>query len=132
MLVCTCVYVCVSVSMCMCICLCFCVCVCIARWSGNWPSNPKVVGLILSCEHFGIVNVSLSKKLYSHCSSPPSCNINEYLVITGEANVKLLSILTNGCGPCGILGAHTITLSMVLPHLWGTSPPPGGFASTDS
>ena len=44
---------------------------------------------IPSCGHSGIVGVSLSKKLYSHCSSPPSCNINGYLVITGEANVKL-------------------------------------------
>jgi len=51
---------------------------------------------------------------------------------TGEANVKLLSMSTNGCGPGGTLGAHTITLDMVQPHLRGTSPPPGGFASTGS
>jgi len=51
----------------------------------------------------GAVAVSLSKKLYHIAlvyqlyyrepginweSSPPSCNINEYLVITGEANVN--------------------------------------------
>ena len=55
-----------------------------------------------------------------------------YLVITGEANVKLLSMSANGCDPGGTLGAHTITLSMVQPHLRGTSPPPGGFASNGS
>ena len=32
--------------------------------------------------------VSLSKELYSHCSSPPSC-INGDLAIAGEANAKL-------------------------------------------
>ena len=90
------------------------------------------MGSIPSCGHSGNVGVSLSKKFHSHCSSPPSCNINGYLVITGEANVKPLSMSTNGCGPGGTLGAHTITLSMVQPHLQGTSPPPGGFASTGS
>ena len=53
-----------------------------------------------------------------------------YLVVTGEANIKLLSMSTNGCGPGGSFGAYTITLSMVQPYLWGTSPPPGGFAGT--
>ena len=48
-------------------------------------------------------------------SSPPSCNINGYLVLTGVANVKLLSI--NGCGPGGTSGAHTIILAMEQPHL---------------
>ena len=119
-----------------CVCACVRVCVCVrastAGWLGYRPSNTKVVGLIPRCGHFGIVDVSLSKKLHSHCSSPPSCNINGYLVITGEANVKLLSMSTNGCGPGGTLGAHTITLSMVQPHLRGTSPPPSGFASTGS
>ena len=135
-------YVCMPACVCMWVCVCMpaCVCVCvrvrvwasIARWLGNRPSNPKVVGSIPSCGHSGIVGVSLSKKLYSHCSSPPSCNINGYLVITGEANVKLLSMSANGCGPDGTLGAHTITLSMVQPYLRGTSLPPGGFASTGS
>ena len=39
---------------------------------------------------------------------------------------------TNGCGPGGTSGAHTITQGMVQLHLRGTNPPPGGFASTDS
>ena len=104
---------------CKCICECVCVCVCLTI----------VVCAHVSFGHSGIVGVSLSKKLYSHCSSPPSCNINGCLVITGEANVKLLSMSTDGCGPGGTLGAHTITLSMVQPHLRGTSP---GFASTGS
>jgi len=145
---CTCVRSYVHVCMCVCmyefVCVCVSVYVCaymrgcgclfvwasIARWSGNRPSNPKVVGLIPSCGHSDIIDVSLNKKLYSHCSSPPSCNISGYLVITGEANIKLLSMSTNRCGPGGTLGAHTITLSMVRPHLWSISPPPGGFAST--
>jgi len=37
---------------------------------------------------------------------------------------------TNGCGSGGTSGAYIITLGMVQPHLRGTSPPPGGFAST--
>ena len=66
-------------------------------------------------------------------SSSPSYNIIGYLVINGEANVKLLSMSTNGCGPPGgTSGTYTITLDMVQPHLWGTSPPPGGFSSTGS
>jgi len=36
------------------------------------------------CGHFGVAVVSLSKKLYSHCSSPPSC-MNGDLVLTREA-----------------------------------------------
>ena len=32
--------------------------------------------------------------------------VNDDLVITGEGNVKLLSMSVSGCGP----GAHTITL----------------------
>jgi len=35
----------------------------------------------------------------------------------------------NGYGPGGTSDAHTITLGMVQPHLQGTSPPPGAFAS---
>ena len=34
----------------------------------------------------------------------------------------------NGCGPGETSGAHAITLGMVQPHLWDTSPPPVGFA----
>ena len=60
---------------------------------------------------------------------PPSHNINGYVVITGE---ELLSMSAKGCGPGGTSGAHTITLSMVQLHLWGTIPPPGGLASTGS
>ena len=56
-------------------------------------------------------------------------NINGYLVTTKKANVKLLSISVDVCGPGGTLSAHTI---MVQPHLQGTSFPPGGFASTGS
>ena len=40
--------------------------------------------------------------------------------------------LDNGCGPGVTLGAHTIILGMEQSHLWGTSPPQGGFASTGS
>ena len=67
-----------------CVCVCMCVRTSIAKWSGHRPSNRKVVGLIPSCGHFSVVGVSLSKKLYSHCSSPLSC-INGDLVLTREA-----------------------------------------------
>ena len=77
-------------KVCACVCVCTRVCV-------------RVFICVCVCVHThthictGIeIGVSLSKKLYSHCSSPPSCNINGYLVITGEANVKLLSMYTNG------------------------------------
>ena len=79
---------CVRVSVCVCVCVCQGIGLLIQRL---WVRFPFVA----------IVGVSLSKKLYSHCSTPPSCNINGYLVITGEANVKLLSMSTNGCGPGG-------------------------------
>jgi len=111
--------------------VCVCVCVwlwaCIARWSGHWPSNRKVVGSIPSCGHFGVVGVSLSKKFYSHCASPPSCingdlgssppccNISGYLVITGEANVKLPA---NGCGPGGTCAWFSPTCgALALPRV---------------
>ena len=76
---CVCVYACACVYMRMRMFMCVhaCVCVCV-RVPGNRPSNPKVVGSIPSCGQSGIVGVFLSKKLYSHCSSPPSCNINGY------------------------------------------------------
>ena len=41
--------------------------------------------------------------------------VNVGMLITGEANVKLLSMSTNGCGPGGTPGAHIITLGMVQP-----------------
>jgi len=47
-------------------------------------------------------------------------------------DIKLLSMSTNVCGPGGTLGAHTITLGLEQPHLWGTGPTPGGFASSGS
>ena len=104
------------------------VCVCerasIARWSENQPSNPKVVGSIPSCDHSGIAGVSLSKKLYSHCSSPPSCNINGYLVITGEANVKLPSMSTNGCGPGGTWVPTPFPRAWYSPTCGALAPPP--------
>ena len=69
--------------------VCVCVCMCVYMLCMGWPNpNPKVVGSIPSCGHHGIVGVSLNKKLYSHSSSPLSCNINGYPVITGEAKVK--------------------------------------------
>ena len=51
--------------------------------------------------------VSLSKELYSHCSSPPSC-INGDLAIAGEANAKpcMSHLMVEPSG--GTLGAYTI------------------------
>ena len=54
---------------------------------------------------------NLSRDLLWYRNSPPSRNINWYLVITGEANVKLLSMSTNECSPSGTSGAHTVTPS---------------------
>ena len=68
--------------------------------------------------------------LTREAAHPAVISMDICLVITGEANVKLLSISTNGCDPSGTLGAHTITLGMVQLHLQVTNPPPGGFAST--
>ena len=64
------------------------------------------MGLIPNCGHFGVVGVSLNKKFTQiapvhpavqmgtccQLRKHPTYNINRYLVITGEANVKLLSI----------------------------------------
>ena len=66
------------------------------------------------------------------CACVCVCVCQTNVKLPGEANVKVLSMSTNGCGPGGTLGAHTITLSMVQPDLRGTSPPSGGFASTGS
>ena len=108
-------------------CVCVCVCVCEPVKLGGQGISLLIQRLWVRFSvvhgHSGIVGVSLSKKLYSHCSSPPSCSINGYLVITGEANVKLLSMSTSGCGPGGTLSAHTITLSIVQPHLWALALP---------
>ena len=55
-------------------CVCVRVCVCsIARWLGHLPGDRKVPCRFDSrLRYFGVV-VSLSKKLYSYCSSLPSC-----------------------------------------------------------
>ena len=80
----------------------------------------------------------LSKKLYSHCSTLPNCingdlqltteiahqlNINGYLVMTGEANVKLLSMSANKCGPGGTYSAHVRPTCRELASLQVDLPP---------
>ena len=72
------------VHACVCVCACVFVRASIAKWSGHRPSNQKVVGLVPGCGHLSVVGVSLSKKLYSHCSSLPSF-INGDLALTREA-----------------------------------------------
>ena len=74
---CVCMFVCVCV-LCIYVYVCTCVFLCV-----NVCTRMRVcVGMY----------VSLSKELYSHCSSPPSC-INEWvnrdLAIAGEPNAKL-------------------------------------------
>ena len=82
--------------------VCVCVCEAACKWLEHWPDNQKAPGLMP-----GFPNVSLSKKHYSHYSSqpscimriwwssvnwgssPPSCNNNGYLVVTGEANSQM-------------------------------------------
>ena len=40
--------------------------------------------------------------------------------------------VSNGCGPGTTSVIYTISLGMAQSNLWGTSPTPGGFASTGS
>ena len=58
-----------------------CLCACVS--SVGLPITRSLV----QCPTAAVV-VSLSKELYSYCSSPPSC-INGDLTIAGEANAKL-------------------------------------------
>ena len=69
---CLCVHTCMCVSSaCICTRVCACMRVCvrvceagnIARFAKTWPGCAKLLHIV----------VSLSKKLYSHCSSPSSC-----------------------------------------------------------
>ena len=110
--------------MCVRVCVCACVCVCLYGWlfskfqiSAFMETNQNAYTLdtlyCLLCNvvmpiyanlcQFSVI-VSLSKKLYSYCSSFPSCALgtwwsgaiwesrplsNEYLLFTGEANTQL-------------------------------------------
>ena len=65
-------------------------------------------------------------------SSPPSCNINGYLVLTGEANVQLSMSHTVGEGPGGTSDAHTFICGTWHSLLRVTSSAPGGLACADS
>ena len=66
--------------MCGCVCMCVCVCVCVCVCGGSslvqllrsWAHNPRVGG---SNPGLGLAVVTLSKSLYPHCSSVPSCEI---------------------------------------------------------
>ena len=61
-------------------------------------------------------------------SSPPSYNINGYLVYTREANAQLSMSHIAVEDPGGTLGAHTITCETWYSLLRVTSPAPGGHA----
>ena len=102
--VCVCVYcACVCVCVCMRACVCMtmyvllCVCMCMFMRVYLHEYVSVSVCFYVCVATLILLVFPLSKKLYSHCSSPPSCNINGYLVITGEAHVKLLSMSANGC-----------------------------------
>ena len=73
--------VCKSMHVCVCACMCpctyRCVCVCVGLLTKRSPVHCPAAAV-----------VSLSKELYSHCSSPSSY-INGDLAIAGEANAKL-------------------------------------------
>ena len=78
------VYLCECVHVCLSACVCMCVCeAAVTLRLEGWLTDREVASLMPSA-----AVVSLSKELYSHCSSPPSC-INGDLAIAGEANVKL-------------------------------------------
>ena len=74
-------YVCVRVCVCLqcvsvCVCACMRVCMCVSQHSqvaraSAWKSKGSRVDVRLS--QFGVVVVSLIKKLYLCCSSPSSC-----------------------------------------------------------
>ena len=83
-----CVCVCMHAWVCVCVCTCTCVyvyvhacvCVCVPVWSGNQSANWKVLGMIPSVSTLvSAAFVSLSKKLYSHCSSIRVCTLIHYL-----------------------------------------------------
>ena len=88
MCVCECVCVCARVCVCECVCECMYVYVC-------------ACASVCACTHMHLilkrcaVAASLSKKLYSHCSSPPNC-INGDLTFVREVNGKLIMSCLSG------------------------------------
>ena len=83
------VFVCVCVRVCVCVCVRVCVCV----WGAAWLSGyARVLGSQpTSCEfdsHLGLAVVTLSKSLYPHCSSVPSCKIGTWLWLGWQKGQK--------------------------------------------
>ena len=96
---------CVHVCMCVCVCARACVCVCVYACVGAcvYQQRPNGLSIDLEIKRFqvqcsaGAAVISLSKELYSHCSSPPSC-INGDLALAREANAKLSNLCGWGLG----------------------------------
>jgi len=106
MCVCVCVCVCVCMRVCVCLCM-YGVCVLwgsIAKQSEHQPANRKVAGLIPARDplvSFCFIEQETLLTLLQFTqpykwgpgvnwrNSPPSCNINRYLLITGKANAQL-------------------------------------------
>jgi len=115
------------------VCACACVCVSIVSkhsqvvWASAWWSTGCRVNS--RSRQFGVV-ASLSKKLYSHCSSLPilrpsvnwgnslpSCNIRGYLLITGEVNTQLSLSHLAKCGTMGFATSVCETWAILLWHI---------------
>ena len=103
-------------------------CVCVCLWKCVWMYVYVCVCMYICVAHMHLmlircaVAVSLSKKLYSHCSSPPNC-INGDLALVREANGKLIMSRLSGWGLGGTMGAHTIIHETWPVLLQGTNPP---------
>ena len=102
-------------------CVCVCVCVCEPAMQPSQVVRASAYELKVVCSIPAVVTlvaiavVSLSKKLYLHCFSLPSC-INRDLVLTREAAHPAVTSMDNwrekqmsNCCPY-FSGAHTITL----------------------
>jgi len=105
---------------------------CVCMW-GHWPAN----WFDSLLRHFGVV-VSLSKKTLLTLlqftqllngdwgNGSPSCSINGYLVVTGEANVKpclLMGVVQVGLQlPTGYPSLTCEVLALWISQLWLIAP----------
>jgi len=88
--------------------------------------NPDIPAPIIAILIFGLALTSTNKNMmngYSVCVSDNNWGSKCQTLV----HVSLMGVVQAG------LRVHTpLPWDMVQPHLWGTSSPPGGFASTGS
>ena len=99
-----------------CVCVCVRACVCVEHWTVRRSAAAVV---------------SLSKELYSHCSSPPSC-INGDLAIAGEVNAKLCMSHLMVEVQVGLQVPTPSSLGHTQPSYGVLVPSPGDLPCTDS